>query len=245
MTNFKKTIRIGTQPEWTRNGSTQTPANVFCKIKYEDGKLSISGVVGPTPNGDCRGSCGQIYDSIEVNNFAAGWNKTKLKKLIEIWKEWHLNDMCAYTPEMKLAGWDKLASKEIFKYSYIITNEASKELKELKQSIIDAGIKGETIPLDNRQKRLLAYDRGAEIYAYETPETPEFQEPWTDYQSKKPKIERKTLGWVNVSEHPDGLLGRELNGKKYGHSWYKHDVPQDALEWLKSLPDTDKKPAWI
>lgn len=244
MTYFKKTVHLGSQPEYYR-GNDAHPAKVFCKIEFKDKKLSISGVVGPLSNGDAIGSCGQIYDSLEIKSFAPGWNKTKLQKFIEIWKRWHLNDTNAATPEMKKAGWDDLASKEIFKYSYIQTNEASRRRKELQKMATDAALKGEALTLSEDDKRLLLSDTGTDIYAYELPATPEFMEPWTDYQSKKHKIERKTLGWVNVGEHPDGLLGRELNGKKYGHSWYFEEVPADVLEWLQALPESKTKPAWI
>ena len=36
------------------------PSPVFVEIKYSDGKLSITGVEGPTRSGNCIGSCGQI-----------------------------------------------------------------------------------------------------------------------------------------------------------------------------------------
>lgn len=34
-------------------------------------------------------------------------------------------------------------------------------------------------------------------------------------------------------------------GYRYGHAWLKEEVPADVLEWLQSLPDTDREPAWI
>jgi hypothetical protein len=246
---FKKTVFIGSQPEWYRGNETH-PAKVFCKIEVKEKEksglcLSISGVIGPLSNGDAIGSCGQIYDSIDIKTFAPGWNKTKLQKFLSIWRDHHLNDMNAATPEMKKAGWCELASKEIFKFSYIQTNEASKRRKELQANATQAALDGKTLELSEDDKRLLLSDTSKDIYAYDLPETPEFMEPWTDYQSKKHKIERKTLGWVNMQEHPDGLLGRELDGKKYGHAWYFHEVPADVLQWLFELPETETKPAWI
>lgn len=38
--------------------------DAFCEITYEDGNLSICGVIGPKRNGDCYGSCGQCVDEI-------------------------------------------------------------------------------------------------------------------------------------------------------------------------------------
>lgn len=43
-----------------------------------------------------------------------------------------------------------------------------------------------------------------------------------------------------------GLLTVEVDGKPftYGHSLYE-DVPEDVLQWLYNLPDTDRTPAWV
>ena len=76
---------------------------VFCKIKYTDGRLSISGVEGPKKNGDCRGSCGQIRDHIEITEFAPGWNTELLTKFVTVWEAWHLNDMRAGTSAQEAA----------------------------------------------------------------------------------------------------------------------------------------------
>lgn len=37
------------------------------------------------------------------------------------------------------------------------------------------------------------------------------------------------------------------NGKpySYGSTWLSVDVPEDALQFLQSLPDADKAPAWV
>ena len=242
---IQKTIRIGSQKEWNYNCTKEIQAPVYCRIEYKDAKLSITGVVGPRYNGNCAGSCGQIYDSIDINNYAKSWSKSKVAKFIDIWKEWHLNDICAYTPDMKKAGWDKLASKEIYKYAFTMTSEARRECKELKISILDAATNDNIYKLDDRQKKLLVSEIYKDVYGYKQPEAPEFMELSIHWQTKKPDIETKTLGWTNVEEHKDGLLGRELNGKKYGHSWFKHEVPQDVLQFLVDLPRTDKNPEWI
>lgn len=252
MQPFKKIIRIGTQKEYNNRG-VEVPADIFCKIEYrdkgKDGKfeLSISGVIGPKSNGDALGGCGQIDMSLDVAAIspAPQWSKTKIKELLKVWGRWHLNDMNAATADMKAAGWDKLASKEIFKYSFARTDEAHKEREQLERALIDAGIDGVLCPLNDRQKRLLKSERWTTIYDYTQPEPPEFMELQTDYRTKEPKIEKTTLGWTNTKEHKDGLLGRELNGFAYGSAWYYEAVPVEVLEWLQSLPDTDKTPAWV
>jgi hypothetical protein len=78
---------------------------VFVNVEYTvDGpqrRLSFTGVVGPTKDGDCRGSCGQIVDNLDPAsflNFAPGWDAAAVLKLRETWERWHLNDMTAGSP---------------------------------------------------------------------------------------------------------------------------------------------------
>lgn len=35
------------------------------------------------------------------------------------------------------------------------------------------------------------------------------------------------------------------NGYTYGSAWLTEEVPEGVLSWLKSLPDSDKTPAWV
>jgi hypothetical protein len=99
---MKKTVRIGSLKEY---------GNIYCEIKFVEGKLSISGVIGPMKNGDCHGGCGQIDMEFAHRNpadndsrysnpikpeeitFAPGWDAEKWFDFLEAWKHWHLNDM--------------------------------------------------------------------------------------------------------------------------------------------------------
>lgn len=76
-------------------------ANVFCRIKISyNGRLSITGVVGPLRSGKCRGSCGQIADELvdPTLKLNKGWNPELVKSFLGVWERWHLNDMRAGTP---------------------------------------------------------------------------------------------------------------------------------------------------
>lgn len=78
----------------------------FCKIKFESGNLSISGVEGPKSNGDCRGSCGQIImHEWNFDSLSDGWSPELVEKFREIWEEWNLNDLTAVSPAQ--AAWIK------------------------------------------------------------------------------------------------------------------------------------------
>jgi hypothetical protein len=45
------------------------------------------------------------------------------------------------------------------------------------------------------------------------------------------------------------LAGAGLNpdstGYKYGHAWLSEELPQEVVEFLQTLPETDKTPAWV
>lgn len=93
MQAFTKTVRIGTQP---RLGS------LYCRIVFALGKLSITGVEGPTRNGNCLGSCGQIdMHPWTIDAYAPGWDAARVERFRDIWKAWHLNDMRAGSPAQR------------------------------------------------------------------------------------------------------------------------------------------------
>lgn len=79
--------------------------HIFCKISFIDGKLSITGVEGPTSNGNCRGSCGQIVMGLkgheDLIDPAPGWTRGKIADFLDIWDKWHLNDMQAGSPKQR------------------------------------------------------------------------------------------------------------------------------------------------
>lgn len=91
---MKRTIHLGA----SKHG------NVFVFIGFTNGKLSISGVEGPKPNGDARGSCGQIevQDDIRLNE---GWTPDMLDMFKAVWKRWHLNDMRPGCEHQREARW--------------------------------------------------------------------------------------------------------------------------------------------
>ncbi len=95
ITSIDKVVRIGTVK--TYGGRA---ASVYCHITYKNGRLSISGVVGPLPGGNCLGSCGQIdVDWTPIVNYAKGWTPSMTRRFLDIWDRWHLNDTRPGTPE--------------------------------------------------------------------------------------------------------------------------------------------------
>ena len=161
--------------------------NAYAEITYKDGKLSIHGVVGPLPSGNCRGSAGQCQDEIRSGNPAAGWTREMLGRFCDVWNEWHLNDLRPYCEHQKALGWDKIARKKV-------------EIRHI----------------------------SANAWSPNTTST-------------------ELLGWLRPSEHPDGLLCKPcpVCGYEYGTAWKTDPIPQDVIDFLESLPESKRKPAWV
>ncbi len=165
--NFEKIVRIGNHPAQVYGVS----CNIYCKIVFKDGKLSITGVEGPTSDGNCRGSCGQIIMDLDAAEVvpAPNWTQGKIQQVLDVWNKWHLNDMRAGSPAQR--SWLKA--------------HPCKSYEEAKLSLEAAGL-----------------------------------QPDPDYLHK----------------------GKPYS---YGSAWLKVDVPEDVLQFLQSLPDTDTTPAWV
>lgn len=68
---------------YTRSGNEAT-ARAFCKIQFEDSRLSITGVIGPMPSGNCRGGAGQCVDAIREGRPCDEWTQEMLDKFCSI-----------------------------------------------------------------------------------------------------------------------------------------------------------------
>lgn len=239
--SIHKVVRIGAyHDEYYKKN-----LDVFCEITYKDSKLSIHGVVAPKRNGDCDGSCGQMYDSITENLdtmvYAEGWNKVKAFAFVETWKDWHLNDMRAYCEHQKAEGFEKMLKQEVTIYKWKMTSEAISEKSKVEDASMEKLKKGEIVKLTKKEQKILALSYSIEGITMELPDT------IAKYYIPN-GTETKTRNWLNFDEFPTvGLLGKPCAtcGYKYGHEWKHEDIPDDVLKSLESLPETDKQPAWI
>lgn len=166
---------------------------LFCKINFSsDGRLSITGVVGPLKSGNAMGGCGQVdmeFYHPDVRDdtsllkpvqlrWGAGWNRAKWYKFLKIWNDWHLNDMkstCIHQEEM---GW-AYDTHHGNAWHYDITKEPDEEGE---YPIVKDPYKGDACP----------------------------------------------------------VCGYEI-----GSAWQKREVPADVIEFLSSLPNTDRTPNWV
>lgn len=72
------------------------------------------------------------------------------------------------------------------------------------------------------------------------------QEDWLQANPLKPEEYRypKSHYEVALAKLAEAGLSPDAEGYVYGSAWKREEVPADVLEWLESLPDTDKTPAW-
>lgn len=221
-------------PGKTRDGQ------LFVKIEYNDKRLSLHGVVRPTSNGDCRGSCGQCQDVL-LNcdpNTAQGWTLESCVKLHETWESWHLNDMRAGCIHQRSLGWGKDRVEVV---SYTLTMDGYKMRMEALAEAEDAAREGRVANLTATERALLCDEWWKERF---TP--PDSDDPLSGL-FEVAKRETKLTTWVKPSEHPAGVLCKPCPecGYKFGTAWQHEDVPEEVIAWLFALPETDVKPAWI
>ena len=93
--------------------------DVFIFVKNNDGNLSMTGVIKPTPRGNAA-SCGQINSDLKPEQFvtwARGWDEGLLQVVLRIWGRWHLNDLKAGSPiqEGFVMGW--MAAGKAYDYA--------------------------------------------------------------------------------------------------------------------------------
>lgn len=222
-------------------------ANAYVKIEYTNGRLSISGVVGPQRNGDCYGSAGQCVDAIREGTPNDGWTKEMLEKLCNIWDEWHLNDMRAYCQHQKALAWREQAREEIILYHYRLTDEAHRSKQKAEREALNSLKEGRTFVPTKEQSFFANLPYGLDVYEELSGELAQYYEPKTPlYTGDKGFIETKTRGWVGYDESDKGILCKPcpVCGYKYGTSWLKEDVPQEIIDWLFALPTTKSDPLW-
>lgn len=246
MDNFKKTVMPGRLP----HGRTGRYVPFHIGITHKDGTLSISGVVGASPSGNCSGSCGQNTDNLKDPDLrlAEGWTQEMVDKLYEVWDNWHLNDMVPYCEHQKELGWRELAREKVNIYHWRLNSETILRKQEIKKAVMEAISHGFTVTPTAEQSMLTSLDYALITH---TEEVSEELKPY--YIQKKPiyngdtgHIETKLLGWIKPNEHPDGILCKPcpVCEYKYGSAWKVEEVPEDVLEWLYNLPPAEVKCAW-
>lgn len=238
---MKKIVRLGT---------IGPVRDVFCKIEITNGNLSITGVDGPMSGGNCMGSCGQIVTHLKAEDItpAPGWNPRLIGRFLAVWDAWHLNDARAGC-EHQRKEWNITEGITIHHFRLkVAVSEAIRECERAATNCIAAGQTYKPTKEDTRRANL------ARTITHDSAELP--PELINDYTPNFPQYagdthnrayEKKMACWVRPEEHPKGLLCKPCPtcGYKYGSAWLREELPTEIVDFLMSLPDTDKTPAWV
>lgn len=218
--------------------------DAYCKISIRNTDkgpvLSIRGVVGPTPSGNAY-SAGQCVDTIREGRPTKMWTREMLDKLCDIWERWHLNNMRAHCKHQVGEEWD--ASRQVTMYEYKMDNDMVSERHRLKKNIEKKLALGAAVQL--KEPQLSLYNAPYFVKS-------ERAVPPMGYEKYKEETKRVSELYPMDSDtkwgdkHPLGILTKPcpVCGYKWGSAWLYEPLPENVIEWLKNLPDTDKTPAW-
>ena len=249
--DFTKRIMPGGTGQPTR--VDPEPCPVTCEITYRSGSLSIVG--------DCYGGSGQIdmhfahktaaYDDnrystlLRLTWFDAGWTEAMWQQFLDIWHDWHLNDMRAgcihQTPYLRQHP--QLLQKQLEVVRYTLGDayyELKRDIGERSQARDEDGFMRLTRRLwkiENIFKEI-----GLAGWTTKRPQLwPESaRQLMTDGFIKADGLQRRDkAACISPDEHEDGWLSRPCPecGHKYGHGWNFEAVPEDVIEFLARLPD--------
>jgi hypothetical protein len=59
---------------------------------------------------------------------------------------------------------------------------------------------------------------------------------------------QRELGWTYEEHHnPDTYEGEAcpICGYEIGSSWFKEEIPENVIDFVKTLPDADQQPPWV
>ena len=224
-------------------------ARAFAKIEYNGGRLSITGVIGPTKSGNSRGSGGQCVDEIRLGTPVKGWTSDMLEQFCDTWDRWHLNDLRPECEHQRELGWPDMAKQKITLYHYRLNQEAYEAKRKAEEAANDALCKGVTFQPTAEQTMYAILPYGLDIYEpIDGKEVARFYVPKKSlWPGDSGFAEQKFRSCVSDEDSELGLLCKPcpVCGYRYGTAWKREEVPQDVLDWLFALPDTAKQPAWV
>lgn len=213
----------------TRFGKT---VKVVLEIETRDNNkgelvLSISGALYDTykyVNGYRKDpiACGQV--DMDIDYEAAS---DDLKRILDIWKEYHLNDMHAECIHQEEAGMRKLASQPLYKAEYTMTHDTIVKQRKVEDFIKEELVQNGTVTLSQDQRDLYTMRYSIKKFFLNADEAKEsIPEGY-----KLREAEATLRGHTSLSESEFGLLGKEcpVCGYKYGHGWTYRPIPEEIL----------------
>ncbi len=223
-------------------------ANIFVQVSQENGRVSFSGVIGPLfgqinmefahrkPEHDDKRYGGWLIQPEQIT-FAEGWNREKWWELLELWRDWHLNDMRAGCEHQKGPEWDKGKSVQVVEFRWSEKFHKARKRAQGGEMSVEEYQEFQSVAGD-----VLTYTTGMNAPKYA--EHPEIARLLAAGWITAGKTEEKTAGWVRAEEHPEGLLMKAcpVCGYKYGSAWRFEAVPDWVIEKINAYPPADLAP---
>ena len=204
-------------------------------------------------NGDkkCFSVCGKVWNARHSDIVCGGQcldtialyiNNPVFSEIYRLWELYHLNDMHPECVHQHADGWHKKASEEVTIYHWRMTRDAMDKQKTAEKAALDALRCGETFTPTNEQRFFATLSYSLTTHTETVPENiAKYYEPKKSlYIGDIGHTEIKTLGWLNQSEHPDGILSKTcpVCGYKYGSSWVYFSIPEDDEKIIYTLLET-------
>lgn len=150
-----------------------------------------------------------------------------LKRILDIWKEYHLNDMHAECIHQEEAGIRELASQPLYKAKYTMTHDTIMKQRKVEDFIKKELVQNGTVTLSQDQRDLYTTKYSIKKFFLNVDEAKEnIPEGY-----KLNEVEKTLRGHESISECEFGLLGKEcpVCGYKYGHGWTYRPIPEEIL----------------
>lgn len=216
---MKKRIYLG---RGTAKGFENQKAEVEVKLyKDELGKtqLSIYGTVTMIRGAFVAG--GQIEDRL----LEMYQGNPKVTRMVEIWKEYHLNDVHPECEHQRALGWRELANETVDYSRYCLKPDVLRKQHELNVYIDEILKTSGTITLSNEERTLKSLPYS----------TYNLEKEHDEYYRLDIKEERRR-GSLSYKEDPRGLLLKPcpVCGYEYGSAWLYTPIPEDVISEITS-----------
>ncbi len=182
---------------------------------------------------------GNIWNAKHTNILTGGQCLDEIAKyitdptfceILRLWRLYHLNDMRPECEHQRAAGWDEQAKKKVILYTFKMTSAAISAQREVKDKVLNAARNGSTYIPTEAERQILALKYSITI--------PENCPPADMTQFYMPdKTEEKICGWIEETEHPEGILCKPcpVCGYRYGTEWKYLSIPAEDEQIIYKL----------
>ena len=206
---------------------------VDIEIKLTDGRLSVVGHVWMPSRRDIY-TGGQCYEAIG-ELFP---ERESVRRLIEIWRRWHLNDMNPCCEHQQADGWREISKKNVSLYNWELSGKIISERSKIKEACEKVLLSGASVQLSGKELKIMNLEFWIKTTDQNLPKN--LAAYYTPSGSRsRPHVEAKMLGWLNQNEHPEGILSKPcpVCGYEYGTAWKTEPIPPEVIAEILSWND--------